>query len=153
MGTVYKKHTTRPFPELAELFTRSGEQFERWKDKCGRTRTAKVTTGNNGTLRIITESSTFFAKFRDGQSIVQEVATGCRTKDRALSVLRGLTNQVEKVRAGILTPTEATIAAQAAMRHSRIDLTMNVYTDPKLLDVHGALDALPKLPLDAAPQW
>ena len=28
--------------------------------------------------------------------------------------------------------------AQAAMRHSTIDLTMNTYTDPKLLDVHGA---------------
>ena len=39
--------------------------------------------------------------------------------------------------------------AQAAMRHSSIDLTMNVYTDPKLLDVAGALDALPELPLAA----
>ncbi len=37
--------------------------------------------------------------------------------------------------------------AQAAMRHSRIDLTMNVYTDPKLLDVAGAVEALPALPL------
>ncbi|MCE9608241.1 MAG: tyrosine-type recombinase/integrase [Planctomycetia bacterium] len=37
--------------------------------------------------------------------------------------------------------------AQAAMRHSSIDLTMNTYTDPKLLDVHAALDALPALPL------
>ncbi len=37
--------------------------------------------------------------------------------------------------------------AQAAMRHSTIDLTMNVYTDPKLLDVAGAMDALPALPL------
>jgi hypothetical protein len=37
--------------------------------------------------------------------------------------------------------------AQAAMRHSKIDLTMNVYTDPALLDVRGALDALPPLPL------
>ena len=35
--------------------------------------------------------------------------------------------------------------AQAAMRHSNIDLTMNVYTDPKLLDVQGALDSLPSL--------
>src|SRR5262249_29779157 len=38
--------------------------------------------------------------------------------------------------------------AQAAMRHSKIDLTMTVYTDPKLLDVRGALDVLPALPLD-----
>ena len=37
--------------------------------------------------------------------------------------------------------------AQAAMRHSTIDLTMNVYTDPKLLDVAGAMEALPSLPL------
>jgi integrase len=37
--------------------------------------------------------------------------------------------------------------AQAAMRHSDIRLTMGVYTDPKLLDVRGALDSLPALPL------
>jgi hypothetical protein len=34
------------------------------------------------------------------------------------------------------------------MRHSDPSLTANVYTDPKLLDVRGALDALPSLPLD-----
>ncbi len=35
--------------------------------------------------------------------------------------------------------------AQAAMRHSSLDLTMNVYTDPELLDVAGAMNALPDL--------
>ncbi len=40
--------------------------------------------------------------------------------------------------------------AQAAMRHSTLDLTMNTYTDPRLLDVAGALDVLPALPLDSA---
>jgi integrase len=40
--------------------------------------------------------------------------------------------------------------AQAAMRHSSIDLTMSVYTDPRLLDVAGALNALPDLPLEPA---
>jgi hypothetical protein len=38
--------------------------------------------------------------------------------------------------------------AQAAMRHSDPSLTANVYTDPKPLDVSGALDASPTLPLD-----
>ena len=33
------------------------------------------------------------------------------------------------------------------MRHSKIDLTMNVYTDPALLDVRGVLDAPPAPPL------
>lgn len=41
--------------------------------------------------------------------------------------------------------------AQAAMRHSTIDLTMNTYTDPKLLDVHGALNTLPSLDLKSSP--
>ena len=31
----------------------------------------------------------------------------------------------------------------AAMRHSRIELTMNLYTDPALLDIAGAVNALP----------
>src|SRR5262249_54883551 len=35
------------------------------------------------------------------------------------------------------------------MRHSDIRLTMEVYTDPKLLDVRGALEALPAPPLNA----
>jgi hypothetical protein len=39
--------------------------------------------------------------------------------------------------------------AQAAMRHSKIELTMGVYTDPKLLDVAGAMDCLPSLSLAA----
>ena len=37
--------------------------------------------------------------------------------------------------------------AQAAMRHSKIDLTVNLYTDPRLLDVAGAMDALPTMSL------
>ena len=37
----------------------------------------------------------------------------------------------------------------SAMRHSSLDLTMGVYTDPALLDVAGAMRALPSLPLDA----
>jgi len=37
---------------------------------------------------------------------------------------------------------------QEAMRHSDIRLTMGVYTDPRLLDVHGAMSALPDLPLN-----
>jgi integrase len=38
--------------------------------------------------------------------------------------------------------------AQAAMRHSDPSLTANVYTDPRLLDVSGALDVLPTLSID-----
>ena len=40
--------------------------------------------------------------------------------------------------------------AQAAMRHSTIELTMKTYTDPQLLDVHGAMDVLPDMPLNSS---
>jgi len=33
--------------------------------------------------------------------------------------------------------------AMAAMHHSRIELTMNYYTDPVLLDIAGAVESLP----------
>ena len=39
--------------------------------------------------------------------------------------------------------------AQEALRHSRPELTAMLYTDPKLLDVAGALDVLPDLPISA----
>ena len=41
--------------------------------------------------------------------------------------------------------------AQAAMRHSSSDLTMNVYTDPRLLDVQGAVESLPSMSVTSDP--
>src|SRR5262249_49351517 len=41
--------------------------------------------------------------------------------------------------------------AQAAMRHSKLDLTMKVYTDDKLLDVAKAVAALPAIPRVGSP--
>ena len=298
MASVFRKTATKPLPANAEIIIRKGERLARWKDSRGKNRTAAVTTGRDGTDRIVIQAGTFTAKYRDGQGIVREFATGCRTKDGALSVLRELTSRAEKVKAKILTPEEDRIAdhqatplenhiagyidhqtakdvhparientrsrlrrvavdcgfarladvsgsalerwlldrqregmsagarngyreawigfanwcvktsrllsnslsnvpkadakadrdlkfagipkeddrgwtvdvhalrhtfgthlskagvaprvAQAAMRHSSIDLTMNVYTDPRLLDVHGALDSLPALSLDGS---
>ena len=42
--------------------------------------------------------------------------------------------------------------AQSIMRHSDIRLTLGTYTDPKLLDMAGALTALPKLIRSPGPQ-
>src|SRR5262249_29875907 len=68
---------------------------------------------------------------------------------------RGRTLDVHALRTTLSTlMNKAGVAprtAQAAMRHSDIKLTMQTYTDPKLLDVRGALDALPALPLDRGP--
>jgi hypothetical protein len=33
MGSVFKKTYTKPLPAGAELFSRKGQRFARWKDK------------------------------------------------------------------------------------------------------------------------
>jgi site-specific recombinase XerD len=50
-------------------------------------------------------------------------------------------------RAGVAPRT-----AQAFMRHSDIRLTLGAYTDPRLMDLTQALDALPKAELTPAKQ-
>jgi integrase len=114
LGTVFKKQVTRPLPADAELFTRKGERFARWKDQRGRTRTAIVTVGKNGADRILTESPYFVAKCRDGAGIVQIVATGCRDETAARSVLAELERRAELVKAGVMTTAEDLAAGHQA---------------------------------------
>ena len=69
MGTVFRKQTTRPLPAGAELFTKSVQRFARWKAG-KRTRTTKLTTGRDGSERIVTQSATYFANDRDGEGLL-----------------------------------------------------------------------------------
>jgi len=66
---------------------------------------------------------------------------------------RGRTVDVHSLRHSFATHLSAgnvaPSTAQAAMRHSDLKLTMNTYTDPKLLAVREALNVLPALRLDA----
>jgi hypothetical protein len=115
MGTVLKKTVTKAKPEGAEVFTLKGERWARWKNARGKTRKAKLTTGEQGRERIVFESRTFYAKFRDGAGIVRTVATGCRDEAAARSVLSDLERRAELVKAGVMTSGEA---AAADHRHA-----------------------------------
>ena len=114
MGTVFKKQTTRPLPIGADIFTKGGQRFARWKAG-KRTRTAKLTTGRDGSERIVTESPTFLAKYRDGSGYVCEVSTGCRDEAAARSVLGELERRAELVKSGVMTSTEDAIADHQAI--------------------------------------
>src|SRR5438093_12293949 len=106
MGTVFKKQTTRPLPPRAEIFVRKGGRFARWKVK-GKTRTAALTTGKDGSERIVTESLYFVAKYRDGAGVVRVVPTGCRDETAARQVLADLERKAELIRSGVMTTQEA----------------------------------------------
>jgi integrase len=112
---VFKKTVTKPLPAGAETFTRKGERFARWKDRKGKTRTAPLTEGNDGSDCIVIESSRYVAKFRDGAGVVQVVPTGCRDEGAARRVLADLERRAELVRAGVLTPGENAVADHQAI--------------------------------------
>lgn len=108
MGTVFKKTFTKPMPSNAEIFEREGQKFAKWKAN-GKTRKALVTTGKDGHARLLIESATFSAKYRDGEGVVRIVATGCRDETSARQMLADLERQAERVRRGVITATEAAI--------------------------------------------
>ncbi len=106
MATVFRKSVTKRLPDNAEIFTRKGEQFARWKDGKGKSRSAPIIAGRDGSERIVIQASTFTAKYRDGQGIVREVATGCRDETAARSVLAQLQRRAELVKAKVITSDE-----------------------------------------------
>ena len=110
MGTVYKKTFTKPLPAGAEIFTRKSERLARWKPAKGRTRTAPLTVGKDGSDRIVVTVGTYTAKYRDGSGVVQEKATGCRDKEAAGRVLADLERRAELVKAKVISASEDAIA-------------------------------------------
>jgi len=106
MATVYRKTYTKPLPADAEIITRRGERLARWKDAKGKTRTAPLTTGKDGSDRISVKAGTYTAKYRDGSGIVREKATGCRDKEAASRVLADLERRAELVKAKVMTAAE-----------------------------------------------
>jgi len=105
MGTVYRETYTKPLPAEAEVFTRKGDRFARWRDGRGRKHTAKVTTTAAGE-RVVIEAGTYSAKYRDGSGVVRKVSTGCRSLDAAKAVLVELETRADKVRSGKWTAAE-----------------------------------------------
>ncbi|MEM6364291.1 MAG: tyrosine-type recombinase/integrase, partial [Planctomycetota bacterium] len=85
-------------------------QLARWIGPDGKKRTAEVTAAKDGTPRIRTKAKTYTAKYRDGEGIVREVATGCTDKEAATAVLNDLVGRAQLVRAKVMTPDQDRIA-------------------------------------------
>ncbi len=114
MGTVFKKQTTRPVPAGAEVTEKAGQRVAKWRVR-GKLRTAPLTRGKSGGDRIVTESGTYFAKFRDAGGIVVTKPTGCRDRQAAEQLLKKWEREVEQVRAGTLDRKALDAARQATV--------------------------------------
>jgi integrase len=139
VGTVYRKIVTKALPPGAELFTRKGEQFARWRDARGRTRTAPVTVPDQGEhagqTRLVIEARTYTAKYRDGSGIIREVATGCHDEQAARAVLGELIRRGELVKSGLMTTAE-----DAAADHAGTPLTPHIDAYGEHLRAGGVTD-------------
>ena len=111
MGSVFKKQTTRKLPARAEVVRKGGEAVARWRAR-GRLRTAPVSA--DGT-KALTESATYFAKYRGHDGVVVTRPTGCKDRQAAEQVLARWEREAEQVRAGTLDPALLS-AAKAAGR-------------------------------------
>ena len=118
MATMYKKKYPIPMPDGAEIITRRGKRIVRWVDGRGRRRTAELTSDGE---RIYFVSDVWYARYRDADSIMRRVSTGCRDQQAARKVLADRLAEVEKVKAGIITSAESKIA-----RHAKTPLASHV---------------------------
>jgi len=143
MGHVYKETYTKPLPDGATLTERKSKGAVQivaaWKDAAGKTRTAPVTIPdagpNAGKPRIIIESATYSAKYRDGQGIIRKEATGCRDKGAAQAVLSRILRRVELTKAGLLSHAE-----DAAREHSETPLSQHIEAFKEHLIAKGDTD-------------
>ena len=110
MGSIFRKTVTRTLPKGAEIIVRDGQRLARWKPAKGKVRTKTVTTGKDGTDRIVTVAATFTVKYRDGSNLVREIATGCRDEQAARQIMADLERRAELVKAGVMTTAEDSIA-------------------------------------------
>ena len=114
MGTVFKKQTTRAVPVGAEVVAKGGKRVARWRVR-GKLRTAPLTTGDGGGDRIVTESSTYFAKYRDAAGKVVTRPTGCRDRQAAEQLLKKWEREGEQIKSGTLDRKALDAARQSAV--------------------------------------
>lgn len=105
MGTIFRPTVTRPLPSGAEIVERDGVRTARWRNGHGKKCEAEIRTTPRGDC-VVSTSAKYLARFRDGEGVVQTIATGCRDESAARAVLVQLERRAEMVRAGILTPAE-----------------------------------------------
>jgi integrase len=105
MGTIFRPIVTKPLPQGAVVANGTA----RWTSPRTGSCSAPVRTTPRGVC-IEIQSSKYLVRYRDGQGVVQTVATGCKDADTARAVLADLERRAELVHAGVLTPAQDAVA-------------------------------------------
>ena len=96
---LFKRKYRRPLPEGAKLSKRNGAIWAKWT--CGQ---GEVTPDGG---HVLATASTWTARYRDADGREVERPTKCRDKSAAQARLAGWLSEVEKIRAGVLSASDA----------------------------------------------
>ena len=125
MGSLFKQQYTRALPSKHETKERKRkatrkelladptettivETVARWRDRNGKM-VEGVVMGNRVRMTVATWS----AKYRDSDGVLRIVATGCKEKDNARDVLAELERLKERIRIGVVSKSEVSVADSA----------------------------------------
>lgn len=134
MACILRPTQTKTLPPSAEVFDRKGERYAKWKDAKGRTRTAKITTTNQG-ARVVIQSPYYRVRYRDAKGVLRDVSTGCRDAVAAQGVANEMVRRVELIKAGVMTSAE-----DIAGCHEKIPLIKHIDLYLEHLTAKGVTD-------------
>lgn len=109
--TVFKKKTYKAIPKNAEIVVEKRQRIAKWTSR-GKTFRALVEETPKGD-RIVIISEKYVARFRDINGRVVEKSTGCKDKQNAQQVLQRWLQEIEKVKAGVLSQQEMEIGKKS----------------------------------------
>ena len=105
MSRLYKKPLYRPVPAGATIIdTKDSTKYAVWMVG-GREKSAKYIETENGP-RIVEESQVYIARYTDATGRFRERSTGCRDLRAAEHKLNGWLQEVDRVKAGIVSQDE-----------------------------------------------
>ncbi|MFW6061796.1 MAG: tyrosine-type recombinase/integrase [Planctomycetota bacterium] len=110
MASLYKKTYPIDMPEGAKILTRRGRKIAQWTDGRGNVKTAPLARDGK---RMMYVSDVWYLRYRTAEGRERRISTGCRDRQAAGRVMADVLGELEKVRAGILTPEDVHASGHA----------------------------------------
>ena len=127
MATIFKKTSSKPLPEGAEILARKGERVARWRDSRGLVRTAPLSADGS---KILIARPAWYIVYQDatGRRVTKK---GYRDKEATQALADRLERDVARARHGLTPPTDPALALisweraldlwLAQLRHDNLD--------------------------------
>jgi integrase len=104
----------KPIPPGAEIISKDGQRFARWRGRSKKLVTAPITTADDGTETVAVPYGIWSARYTDHNGRSIQRSTGCRDEANARQKLAEWVREVERIKAGILDPAELRTARTAS---------------------------------------